>query len=126
MDTQQPPMQANQTSPASNGANTTTGSNIPPSQASEINKPKSKFKLPSRNWLIFLSTTTVLTGLALYDKYLTKQERERLQSQVSFIAAQPLSPNEMPRKIKVYIMPGLENTLSTAKYQFKEYVKPST
>ncbi|KAL2914194.1 mitochondrial import inner membrane translocase subunit tim54 [Polyrhizophydium stewartii] len=77
------------------------------------------FKLPSRNWLIFWSVTASIAGLAAFDKWQLRRVRRELAERASVVAEQPLSPDELPRKVVVYIEPT-----HWARYWFKEYVKP--
>ncbi|KAI9012899.1 inner membrane protein import complex subunit Tim54-domain-containing protein [Gaertneriomyces semiglobifer] len=78
-----------------------------------------KAKLPSRNWLIFLGTTSTIGSLALYDKYNLRQVRAELEEQAAQIAKEPLKTFEPVRKVHVYVAPT-----HWARYWFKQYVKP--
>ena len=75
--------------------------------------------IPSRNWSIFLGSVASLSSYAAYDKYQLHLIRKDLSDQVAAIAAEPMAPNEMPRKVWVYTAPT-----QWATYWFREYVKP--
>ncbi|KAM0254791.1 hypothetical protein ACHAQJ_006449 [Trichoderma viride] len=82
-------------------------------------------KLPSRNWLIFLSITSSLTAAIIYDK----REKNRATAKWRR-AVEPLSkellPNasQLPRKLTVYLESPPGDGLRTAQDHFIEYVKP--
>lgn len=84
----------------------------------------SRIKLPSRNWLIFLSLVGGITGAITYDK----RERKRIQAEwcdrVSALSRQPLPVDKLPRRITVVLgtFPG-DSIVHTREY-FHEYVKP--
>ncbi|KAI9814464.1 MAG: mitochondrial import inner membrane translocase subunit tim54 [Pycnora praestabilis] len=86
--------------------------------------PNFRFKLPSRNWLIFLSITGSFTSLLLYDKYQTKQAKRKWCTVVSHLASEPLSVSSMPRKLTVYLSAPPGDGLRSAREYFQEYVKP--
>ena len=83
--------------------------------------------LPSRNWLIFLSVTSAVTGYYLYDRRQCKKIREEFVDMVKDHAAQPLGSQELPRKVTVYGAKWLgdEEYDRSMKY-FRKYVKVRT
>ncbi|KDN52841.1 hypothetical protein K437DRAFT_219929 [Tilletiaria anomala UBC 951] len=84
-----------------------------------------KPRLPSRNWSIFIVTTSSLTYLWWDDRAQCKKLMEGYKDQVRWIAEQKMEPHEWPRKIKVYTAqsPGDED-FNTGVLFFKRYMKP--
>ncbi|PWN42841.1 hypothetical protein IE81DRAFT_312932 [Ceraceosorus guamensis] len=82
-------------------------------------------KLPSRNWLIFIGTTSTLTALYVYDRRECKRIREEYKDKVRHLAEQPLKPNQFTRKVKVYCAksPGDDDYDKSLMF-FKKFVKP--
>jgi import inner membrane translocase subunit TIM54 len=83
-------------------------------------------RLPSRNWTIFLTVTTTLTSLYVYDRNECKKIRQEYKDRVQFLAEQSLHPREYPRKVIVYAAksPGDDDYDKNLLY-FKKYVKVS-
>ncbi|KAF8582309.1 hypothetical protein K439DRAFT_1391844 [Ramaria rubella] len=86
---------------------------------------KKRPKLPSRNWLIFLSTTAAIGGLYAYDRRKCKEIRNHYVEKVKHLSEVPLPSLGMPRKVTVYgsKWPGDEDADRSLKY-FRKYVKP--
>ncbi|KAJ7632974.1 inner membrane protein import complex subunit Tim54-domain-containing protein [Roridomyces roridus] len=82
-------------------------------------------KLPSRNWLIFLSVTSSVAGLYIYDRRQCKVIRRKYVEMVQDLAEEPVESLYRPRKVTVYggKWPGDEDHDQTLKY-FRKYVKP--
>ncbi|KAF8163445.1 mitochondrial import inner membrane translocase subunit Tim54 [Crassisporium funariophilum] len=82
-------------------------------------------KVPSRNWLIFLSVTSSVIGLYVYDRRQCKQIRQAYVDKVKHLAELPMDPFDLPRKVTVYASkwPGDEDYDQSMKY-FRKYVKP--
>ncbi|OJA17316.1 hypothetical protein AZE42_04134 [Rhizopogon vesiculosus] len=82
-------------------------------------------KLPSRNWLIFLSVTTSIVSYYVYDRRECKRIRAEYASRVEHLAQEPLRPSELPRKVTVYgaKWPGDEDHEKSLRF-FRKYVKP--
>ena len=89
-----------------------------------LGMPNIKFKLPSRNWLIFLSITGSFTAAVFYDRYHKKKAQRRWCSVVSHLAQEPLTPKELPRKITIFLSAPPGDSLRAAREHFHEYVKP--
>lgn len=106
------------TPPEASGTSFLQYTGIPPSWL------KKRPKLPSRNWLIFLSTTTSIAALYLYDRRKCKQIREEYVDKVRHLSEETLHPLAFPRKITVYgsKWPGDEDADRSMKY-FRKYVK---
>jgi import inner membrane translocase subunit TIM54 len=81
-------------------------------------------KLPSRNWLIFLTFTSSLTGLYVYDRRQCKRIRREYVDRVKHLADEPIDSMEWLRKVTVYgsKWPGDEEYDRSMKY-FRKYVK---
>lgn len=81
-------------------------------------------KLPSRNWLIFLSITSSITGLYIYDRRQCKRIRQSYIDRVKDLADELVTPLAAPRKVMVYNSkwPGDEEYDQGLKY-FRKYVK---
>ncbi len=76
-------------------------------------------KLPSKPWLVFLSSSAFFGTCIAYDKIKQKQIMQQLQDQVKHLAMEPLAPTDLPRKVQVYAAPH-----HYARFAFKTYVKP--
>jgi import inner membrane translocase subunit TIM54 len=81
-------------------------------------------RLPSRNWLIFLSLTGTFTAAVIYDKREKKRAQRKWCKLVEHIAKEPLGRQEMPRKLTVFLESPPSDGLRSAQDHFKEYVKP--
>ncbi|KAL8736156.1 MAG: hypothetical protein Q9166_000311 [cf. Caloplaca sp. 2 TL-2023] len=86
--------------------------------------PNFRLKLPSRNWLMFLSITGSFTTAVLYDKYHKKKAQQRWINLVSHIAQEPLPSTQMPRRITIFLAAPPNDSLRVAREHFHEYVKP--
>ena len=81
-------------------------------------------RLPSRNWLIFLSVTSAVTGYYIYDRQQCKKIRQEYVDQVKDLAAQPLGSMELPRKVTVYGAKWLgDEDYDRSMRYFRKYVK---
>lgn len=81
-------------------------------------------RLPGRNWLIFLSVTSTITGYYFYDRKQCKQIRQEYVDRVKHLAKVPLHSLDLPRKVTVYgsKWPADEEYDRSMKY-FRKYVK---
>ncbi len=81
-------------------------------------------KLPSRNWLIFLSVTSSIAGWYFYDRRQCRQIRQEYVDKVKHLAQVPLHTMDLPRKVTVYgtKWPADEEYDRSMKY-FRKYVK---
>lgn len=81
-------------------------------------------KLPSRNWLIFLSATSGVFGLYYYDRRQCRLIREEYVDKVKHLSELPADPFEIPRRVTVYgaKWPGDED-YDQALRHFRRYVK---
>ncbi|QSZ29855.1 hypothetical protein DSL72_004373 [Monilinia vaccinii-corymbosi] len=82
-------------------------------------------RVPSRNWIIFLSITGSFTAALIYDKREKKRAQRKWCKLVEHIAKEPLGDSRtMPRKLTVFLEGPPTDGLRVAQDHFKEYVKP--
>ncbi|KAI5298014.1 mitochondrial import inner membrane translocase subunit tim54 [Ascosphaera atra] len=86
--------------------------------------PNIRFKLPSRNWMIFLTITGSFFGAVIYDRTEKKKIQRKYANLVAHIAKEPLPSNEMRRKLTVFLSAQPGDGLRSSREYFKEYVKP--
>lgn len=81
-------------------------------------------KLPSRNWLIFLSFTSSILGLYVYDRRQCKRIKQTYVDKVKKLADEPLGTLDSARKVTVYgaKWPGDEDYDQSLKY-FRKFIK---
>lgn len=86
------------------------------------NLPK---KLPSRNWMIFWAVLGTFSAAVVYDKREKRRATARWARSVAHLAREPLSsPNQMPRRLTVFLEAPPGDGLRVAQDHFAEYVKP--
>ncbi|KAB8338958.1 hypothetical protein FH972_021898 [Carpinus fangiana] len=115
-------------------ANTTKSSS--PSDAARHATPKSnpafralglpnlRFRLPSRNWIIFLTITGSWTGALLYDRQQKKKIQRKWCDLVEHIARDSLPVNSLARRFTIYLAAPPGDGVRSAREHFVEYVKP--
>jgi mitochondrial import inner membrane translocase subunit TIM54 len=86
--------------------------------------PNFRLRLPSRNWMIFLSITGSFTAAIMYDRRQKKLAQKKWCTLVSHIVQETLPTDRMRRKITIYLAPPPGDSLSISRGYFKEYVKP--
>ncbi|KAF2199866.1 mitochondrial import inner membrane translocase subunit tim54 [Delitschia confertaspora ATCC 74209] len=86
--------------------------------------PNFRFKLPSRNWMIFLTITGSWTAAVVYDRREKKRIQKKWAKLVEHIAREPVEVHQLPRKLSVYISAPPADGLVSAREHFNEYVKP--
>ncbi|KAI9860389.1 MAG: mitochondrial import inner membrane translocase subunit tim54 [Vezdaea acicularis] len=118
-------------SPASPSTTASTPASKPPPAPKPPNPvlralglPTIRARLPSRNWLIFLTVTSSIASLIYYDKRQTRLVREKWCTLVSHQAREPLPTKSLPRKLTVYLAAPPGDGLKYVRDHFKEYVKP--
>ncbi|KAH1648220.1 mitochondrial import inner membrane translocase subunit tim54 [Aspergillus fumigatus] len=86
--------------------------------------PNFRFKLPSRNWMIFFTITGSLTAAIVYDR----RERRRVQQKwcdlVAHLSKETLPIEQTRRKLTIFLSAPPGDGLRIAREHFKEYVKP--
>ena len=83
-----------------------------------------RFRLPSRNWMIFLGVTGSFFGAVYYDKWQTKKNRQKWCDLVAHKSEETLDAHSMPRRLTVYLAAPPGDGLRAAREHFHEYVKP--
>ena len=86
--------------------------------------PNIRFKLPSRNWLIFLSISGTFASLLLYDRYQKQRAQQKWSTAVSHLSRESLDTTMLPRKLTVYLSAPPGDGLKASRDYFNEYVKP--
>ncbi|PGH18590.1 hypothetical protein AJ79_00369 [Helicocarpus griseus UAMH5409] len=86
--------------------------------------PHIRFKLPSRNWLIFWTITGSFTTALVYDRRQKRKAQEKWSNFVAHIAKEPLRTNEARRKLTIFLASPPGDGLRSAREYFKEYIKP--
>ncbi|KAL4875826.1 mitochondrial import inner membrane translocase subunit Tim54 [Aspergillus karnatakaensis] len=86
--------------------------------------PNFRFKLPSRNWLIFFAVTGSWTAAVVYDRREKRRAQKKWCDLVAHIAKESLPVEETRRKLTVFLAAPPGDGLRTAREHFKEYVKP--
>jgi import inner membrane translocase subunit TIM54 len=81
-------------------------------------------RLPSRNWLIFLSVTQTIIACYAYDRYESRKIRQEYVTRVKHLAEERLQPLDFPRTVTVYSAkwPG-DDDWDRGSWYFRKYVK---
>ncbi|KAI6166838.1 mitochondrial import inner membrane translocase subunit Tim54 [Pisolithus thermaeus] len=82
-------------------------------------------RLPSRNWLIFITLTSSVLSYYTYDRHQARKIRASYIDRVKHFSEEPMKSSELPRKVTVYgaKWPGDEDHQRAIRF-FKKYVKP--
>ncbi|KAJ5297667.1 hypothetical protein PENANT_c005G02853 [Penicillium antarcticum] len=113
------------TSAAATGASKPAAAPKPPNPVfAMMGMPNMRFKLPSRNWMIFLTITGSFTGALIYDRREKRRAQQKWSELVAHLANDPLPIDQMRRKMTVYLAAPPGDGLRVARDHFKEYVKP--
>ncbi|EXJ68237.1 uncharacterized protein A1O5_08852 [Cladophialophora psammophila CBS 110553] len=86
--------------------------------------PNFRLRLPSRNWMIFLTIVGSWTAAVVYDRREKKKAQKKWCDLVAHIAQEPLSPNQMRRKLTVFLSAPPGDGIRPSRQYFKDYVKP--
>ncbi|KAF2401391.1 hypothetical protein EJ06DRAFT_492610 [Trichodelitschia bisporula] len=86
--------------------------------------PNFRPRLPSRNWTIFLTIVGTWSGAIIYDRRETKRTQAKWAALVSHLASDPLPPNQLPRRLTVFLSSPPADGPMTAREHFHAYVKP--
>ncbi|KAH7107593.1 inner membrane protein import complex subunit Tim54-domain-containing protein [Auriculariales sp. MPI-PUGE-AT-0066] len=82
-------------------------------------------RLPSRNWMIFLSVTGSLVGAYAYDRRECRRIKEEYKAKVAHLATVPLATNDFTRKVTVYACKSPDDEDATRSERFfRKYLKP--
>ncbi|KAF7184024.1 hypothetical protein CNMCM7691_004514 [Aspergillus felis] len=86
--------------------------------------PNFRFKLPSRNWMIFFTITGSLTAAIVYDRRERRRVQEKWCDLVAHLSKETLPIEQTRRKLTVFVAAPPGDGLRIAREHFKEYVKP--
>ena len=86
--------------------------------------PRLRARLPSRNWTIFLTVVGSFSGTIIYDRWHKRHVQQRWCNAVSHLSREPLQPDQLPRKLTIYLAAPPGDGLSPTREFFVEYVKP--
>lgn len=86
--------------------------------------PNLELRLPSRNWMIFLTITGSFTAAITYDRRQKKAVQKKWADLVADIAQQPLAVNQMRRKLTIFLSAPPGDGIRPSREYFKDYVKP--
>ncbi|KAJ9648064.1 mitochondrial import inner membrane translocase subunit tim54 [Coniosporium tulheliwenetii] len=86
--------------------------------------PNFRFKLPSRNWMIFLTITGSWTAALVYDRREKKRVQKKWCDLVSHLSQEPLPTSALRRKVVIYLSAPPADGLLAAREHFHEYIKP--
>jgi import inner membrane translocase subunit TIM54 len=81
-------------------------------------------RLPSRNWLIFIGSTSTLAAAYIHDRRECNRIKLAHIDTVKHLADGPMRTDELPRKVTVYVTkwPG-DDDYDRGAIWFKKYVK---
>ncbi|PYH99097.1 hypothetical protein BO71DRAFT_343587 [Aspergillus ellipticus CBS 707.79] len=97
----------------------------PPNPAFKmLGMPNLRFKLPSRNWMIFFTITGSFTAALMYDRREKRRAQQKWCDLVAHFSKELLPVEQTRRKITVFLSAPPGDGLRTAREHFKEYVKP--
>ncbi|KAK3623708.1 mitochondrial import inner membrane translocase subunit tim54 [Elasticomyces elasticus] len=116
------------TVPSSNGTGVNTSATAPKKPV--VDNPAfrmmglPRLRLPSRNWMIFLSLSGFIASAIAYDKYQTRLTKQKWCDVVRHLADEPLDTKNMPRKLTIYLSAPPGDGLRSAREHFHQYIKP--
>ncbi|KAG7880934.1 hypothetical protein KL937_001781 [Ogataea polymorpha] len=83
-----------------------------------------KLKLPSRNWMIFWTVVAAVGGGIVYDKRQQSVLRAQYMEKAKHFGEQPFLPNQLPRKLRIYVAPPPNDFLSEGLKYLRRFCKP--
>ncbi|KAJ0420182.1 mitochondrial import inner membrane translocase subunit Tim54 [Aspergillus carlsbadensis] len=86
--------------------------------------PNIRLKLPSRNWMIFLTITGSFSAAVIYDRREKRRAQKKWCDLVAHLSKESLPIEETRRKLTVFLAAPPGDGLRSAREHFKEYVKP--
>ncbi|KAL5045262.1 hypothetical protein BDW71DRAFT_89625 [Aspergillus fruticulosus] len=86
--------------------------------------PNFRLKLPSRNWMIFLTVTGSFTAALIYDRREKRRAQQKWCNLVAHLSKESLPVEETRRKLTVFLAAPPGDGIRSAREHFKEYVKP--
>ncbi|KAL2828947.1 mitochondrial import inner membrane translocase subunit Tim54 [Aspergillus cavernicola] len=120
-------MAESSSAPASGQAQSAAPKSVPKPQnpvMRMMGMPNIRFKLPSRNWMIFLSITGSFTAAVVYDRREKRRAQKKWCDLVAHLSKESLPIEETRRKLTVFLAAPPGDGLRTAREHFKEYIKP--
>ncbi|KAL9048718.1 MAG: hypothetical protein Q9162_007579 [Coniocarpon cinnabarinum] len=92
--------------------------------AQDVGLPNWRPRLPSRNWLIFITVVGSWTGALLWDRRQQKIQQAKWCTLVSHLGNDTLPTNKLQRRLTVYLESPPGDGLRSAREHFVDYVKP--
>ena len=86
--------------------------------------PNIRWKLPSRNWMIFLTITGTFTTALIYDRREQRRVQQKWRDHVAHLTKGLLPVDQTRRRITVFLSAPPGDGLSVARSHFRQYVKP--
>lgn len=86
--------------------------------------PNLRFKLPSRNWMIFFTVTGSFTAALIYDRREKRRAQQKWCDLVAHLSKETLPVEETRRKLTIFMAAPPGDGLRPSREYFKEYVKP--
>ncbi|KAL3450937.1 mitochondrial import inner membrane translocase subunit Tim54 [Aspergillus insuetus] len=86
--------------------------------------PNIRLRLPSRNWMIFLTITGSFTAAVIYDRREKRRAQKKWCDLVAHLSKESLPIEETRRKLTIFLAAPPGDGLRSAREHFKEYVKP--
>ena len=83
-----------------------------------------RMRLPSRNWSIFLAVVGSFSAAVYYDRRQKKLVQKKWCDLVAHVAQDPLSVQQMPRKLTIYLSAAPGDGIRPTRDYFREYIKP--
>lgn len=89
-----------------------------------IGLPNFRFRLPSRNWMIFLTITSSFTAALIYDRREKRRAQQKWCDLVAHLSKEPLPVEQTRRKLTIFLAAPPGDGVRVAREYFQEYVKP--
>ncbi|KAL1973417.1 hypothetical protein VTN31DRAFT_6052 [Thermomyces dupontii] len=86
--------------------------------------PNVRFRLPSRNWMIFWTVVGSFTAAVIYDRRQKRHVQQKWSDLVAHISKEALPVNQSRRTLTVFLAAPPGDGLRAAREYFIDYVKP--
>lgn len=90
----------------------------------ELGLPNFRFRLPSRNWMIFWTVVGSFTAAVIYDRRQKRHVQQKWSDLVAHLSKEPLPVNQSRRTLTVFLAAPPGDGLRAAREYFIDYVKP--